>query len=379
VNQWGQRISQSSEEVTLTADLNKRLDIVVGGLYLQQKGEEPATVGLPIFGLPLGTFVVDDTNRLTSWAGYTQLRYKFLTNLRLTAGVRYTNDKKQFSDASVPQAVPAEATDTWKVWTPKMSLDYSPRQDVTMYVTVARGYKPGGRNSSGGLFQPEYVKNYEAGLKADWLDKRLRTNIAAFYMANKNLQQTLGLDANNPTVATTINANSATIKGVEVEVIAKISNRLRINGSVTYLDAKYDSMFAIDPLYPELGLRDLSGNQMYRAPKVQSFISGTYSVPLGSNWEATFIPSFNWQSWTPLDIYNHDLVAQKAYGVVDLSASAKSLNGLWAVTAFIKNAGNRYYATRRFAGIDLDGASATVNDSFPSRPRTFGVSVQRTL
>jgi iron complex outermembrane receptor protein len=374
-NQWGQILSQISQEVTLTADVTDRLDAVVGGLYLRQKGREPAIVGLPIYGLPLGSLVVDDANRLTSWAGYTQLRYKILDNLRLTTGVRYTVDTKKFSDSSIPQAIPAEATDKWRVATPRVSLDYNPMRDVTLYATVARGYKPGGRNSSGGLFQPEFVWNYETGLKADWLDKHLRTNVAAFYMANKNLQQTLTLDPNNPTLATTINANSATIKGIETEVIANISNRLRLNGAVTYLHARYNSLYAFDPLYPELGIRNLSGNQMYRAPTWQSNISASYTVAVGKAWEVAFIPSYNWQSWTPLDIYNNPWVAQKAYGIVDLTASATSSDGLWAVTAFAKNVGNQYYATRRFASVFEN--TATVNDNFPSRPRTFGVSVER--
>ena len=85
------------------------------------------------------------------------------------------------------------------------------------------------------VVEPEKIDAYEIGLKSDWLDDRLRVNIAAFQYDYSNLQQQIyqfgGIFS--------INAAEARIKGVDVEIVARPLPDLTLSLSANYLDPKY--------------------------------------------------------------------------------------------------------------------------------------------
>src|SRR5262249_22982180 len=89
-------------------------------------------------------------------------------------------------------------------------------------------------------FDPEYLKSYELGMKTEWLEHRLRLNVAGVYSDYSGIQ----LLVNQGIAPTVQNAGQAVIKGIEVEVETALTDRLRVSGGTGYTDAYYRSVSA---------------------------------------------------------------------------------------------------------------------------------------
>ena len=377
-------VEQFSQEVTFTTDITDRLDVIIGGIYLHSDAHEPLLFGTPSAGFPVNTFDFTADQELDSYAIYTQLRYRLTDSLRLTLGGRYTRDEKQYHEedffAGFPLPV-VNASESWEAFTPRLAIDYAPSRDLLIYASASRGFKAGGINAfatSDGTsdpYDPEFIWNYEVGMRANWLDNRFRTTLTGFYMEYSDVQQNLRV-LNTTTgvlLPNVVNASSATIQGVEAGIDANITSQFRIRAAATWLDATYDELQTNDLVYPELGVRDFSGNRLARAPEWQYAVSGEYEIPLGGAMEATLRADYQWQSRVFFSFYNHDLNSQDDYGVLNLSAALGPQDSQWRLVAFARNVEDTYYVTY---------AEANVSAGYPSlggavgQPRTYGVSVE---
>jgi len=344
---------QASQELTLAADLSDRLDVILGALYLRVSARQPLLLGLPLLGLPERSVDFRPDQDLRSYAAYTQWRYRLARDLRLSVGARYTRDEKDFVEETFFFGGPApliRASKSWGAFTPRVALDYTPSPDLTLYASVSRGFKAGGFNTFSGRvdeFAPEFVWNYEVGMKAHWLDRRLRTAFAAFHMDYRDLQQNLVVF--NPELGLALpsveNAGQATIAGVELEVEALVGDHLQLAASGTWLDAKYDALRSADPVFPELGERDLAGNRLVRAPEWQFSLSAEYKAPLADGWVGALRADYQWQSEVFFTYFNHALNRQGDYGLLNVSGRIETDDGRWRVSAFARNLLDERYVT----------------------------------
>src|SRR5690606_20392391 len=116
--------------------------------------------------------------------------------------------------------------ESWSSVTPRFAVDYAVRDDLLLYASVSKGFKSGafdGREMSTQLYKlepiaPEKVWAYEAGVKADWLDRRLRTNVAVFRNEIDDLQGT-GTDQVTGAL-TRFSVGDVRTEGVELELTA---------------------------------------------------------------------------------------------------------------------------------------------------------------
>ena len=291
--------SQWSQELTLTADLSRTADLIVGGLYIENKRFSEVDLGLPFLGIPEGQLYINDEKTLESFGFYAQLRYQIADNLRLIAGVRYIKDRKtgsglQLANGGLP-VLSSYNDGTWSSTTPRVSIDWQVEDNLMVYVSAARGFKSGGIEMAtfpAGTYEPETVWNYETGVKASALEGRLLGSVTAFYMDYKNMQQTIAGLEPGAIAFRTINANEALIRGVEVAAEGHMTRALRLSTAATFLDTAYSSLESFDPLYPELGeplpggalpVRDLSGNKLAGAPTWQYNIAADYTITLGTS------------------------------------------------------------------------------------------------
>lgn len=354
---------QWSQELTLTADLGSRADIVVGGLYTENERFTEVELGLPLLGIPAGQLYINDEKTLESFGIYAQLRYRITDELRLTAGARYVNDKKTGSgiqDVFGGLLVMTSYNEgDWSATTPRVSLDWQPNDDLTLYVTAARGFKSGGIEMASfpaQKYEPEYVWNYEAGVKFASLEDRLRGTVTAFYMDYTNMQQTVAGLEPGVIAFRTVNAAESSIKGIELTLDGQVTDALHFSAAATYLDTEYDSLQSFDPLYPELGeplpggvlpVRDLSGNQLAGAPEWQYNLAADYTVPLGQSVEGVIRAAYSWSDDAPGDIYNHPNGYTPSYGLLSASAGVQARDGTWRVTAYGENVTDESYLIGR--------------------------------
>jgi iron complex outermembrane receptor protein len=200
-----------------------------------------------------------------------------------------------------------------------------------------------------------------------------------------NLQQLLFFFDNSKAQILNLitSVKSASIKGVELEANAEVTDRLNVTVTGTMLDATYGRLSTQDSLFPELGqplpqaptggnFRDLSGNRVVRAPKWQTNVSAEYSVPLWGDFTSALRASYAWQSRVFYDIFNRPSVSQGAYAVLNVSASIGTTDGRWELTAFANNATDQAYYSHKQAVIGLTSVPYVIG--IAGDPRRYGVT-----
>jgi iron complex outermembrane receptor protein len=217
------------------------------------------TASTPLFvGTAVNGCSIDRASEVWShsYAAYGQATWNATEALHITIGGRYTNDKKRgvlhFS-RNINYDDPANAATlvkngyvpldkSWNRFNPTATIAYDVSEKVHVYAKYATGYRAGGassRTSDYRAFNPEDVKSYEVGLKADFLDHRARFNLAAYIMDRKDSQ--VDLSTIQPTATgnfnnlVTFNAPGVTkIRGVEADLTLKPVDGLTLGLSYAY-------------------------------------------------------------------------------------------------------------------------------------------------
>jgi iron complex outermembrane receptor protein len=385
-------VEQFSQEVTFTTDFSDRLDFLFGGIYIDESAVEPVQFVAELGGLPPGAILLTAYGDLTSYAAYTQLRYSFTDALRLSVGLRYTNDSKDYRTDDLIFGGASSISDnaSWSGTTPRIALDYSLSDDLTFYSNISRGFKGGGFNTFGPVvngradqFNQEEVTSYEAGIKGRLFDDSVRIAAAAFFMDYEDLQQTVtGLSGSF--LPTVVNAGQAEITGIELEVTVLATDHLRLGFNGTWLDATYTELFSADNVYPELGtpdptqpglnVRDLSGNMISKVPEWKFVISPEYIRPLDNGLTLGLGVNYMWQSEVFWNFFNNPGIEQESYGVLNLNGYLESQDGTWRFSAFARNAlDERYFVDGGQTAAGVIPVPAASGKLAP--PRTYGVSV----
>ncbi|MBA4010311.1 MAG: TonB-dependent receptor [Phenylobacterium sp.] len=224
-----------------------------------------------------------------AYAVFGEATWSVSDKLKLTGGLRWTNEEKTFTFDNavlnlagqvVAPSIKGEAQKIWSAITPKLSVQYAWTPDVLGYLTYSKGFKSGGFDNRATRldlatlpFAPEDVITYEAGLKSEWLDHRLRANLAVFYNDYQNLQVAFY----DPAYVGSRrgNAGQAHSYGVELETDARLSEQLSAQFSAGYLFAIYDE-------YKGAGGAgvDADGNRLTNSPRWSLSGGLTWDVPV---------------------------------------------------------------------------------------------------
>ncbi len=265
---------QFTQEMKLSGELGDGAFEYVGGLYYIN--ERNTTDFADIFSLSqaVALLLADRTlrNKTTAKAAYLQFDYNLSEQLKLTAGIRYTDEKKTFNIADnrascndgsveatclnninlilnppiVAAPTPIPATQRAKLWTPRVALNFKPNDDMLFFLSATRGFKSGGWNARGTAtnellpFDPEKVWSYEAGIKSDLFDRRVRANLTLFYQDTSALQTPSAfIRANGSLAFITRNFADYVNKGAELELTFEPVDNLRLFLNGGYQDDKY--------------------------------------------------------------------------------------------------------------------------------------------
>ena len=289
--------SQFTQEIKLNASLGDGLLDLVGGLYYFEEDNysdfgDLFSISLPFAPPPDGfpLILADRTlrNSTKAYAGYLQGDLNVTDRIKLTAGIRYTDETKKFSisdnrascndgtleatciddlnlTAANGMAIPQ--TQTTKIWIPRFAVNFQPNDDLLLFISATRGFKSGGWNARGTApsellpFGPETAWNYEAGIKSELLDNRLRINLTAYYLDIANLQTPSAFTRTNGSIAfITRNFADYENKGIELEVTAVPVDGLNLFASFGYQDDKY-KIDANAPLLDAFGVGSVASQQ----------------------------------------------------------------------------------------------------------------------
>lgn len=256
-NSFPERFSQISQEVRLLSPVGRPLEFLVGAYYDHSRYFLTQLGGFNINVPVLRYFGLLQTNfkqKASSKSVFGQVTYRLIEALRVVGSLRYTQTDKQgsFGGRLVygPFALrPVNTTANGKIseglLDPSLTFQYDVTPDVMVYATYGRGSKSGGfvSNTYGTtdatfIFRPERSRNYEAGIKSTFFNRRLTLNVSAYDTQFKNLQVSVYNSALQ--IFQTGNAASATAKGVEAAAIWNPSRDFGITASGAYNDLKYD-------------------------------------------------------------------------------------------------------------------------------------------
>jgi iron complex outermembrane receptor protein len=352
---------QTSAELRVNGTaFSKRLDWVTGAYYY--KGNELltgpvninllSTTGLPFFP-PFFVFSQNNPAHSNSKSVFVHGVYHVGSKLGLEAGVRYTKDELSYTfDQRLILLNNAPLTEAFNSTPdshvdPKLALQYQWTDQFMTYVSASKGYRSGGFNPRPldpiqvTTFKPEYLTQYEIGEKGQWLDNRLRLNIAAYYSDYKDLQQQgTGKDLNgNPALIYT-NVGSVHITGADVDVEAQPTENWLFDASVGVLDYKIVDLGSAAGTDGAPTLDSMAVG----VPKLKGNVSGQYSWPL-SKGKAGLRLAYTYQSKTYWDPPNSPIAAQEAYGLLNARLSWNSDDNLWETSLLVTNlAGKEYYS-----------------------------------
>ncbi|WP_068071891.1 TonB-dependent receptor [Novosphingobium lentum] len=262
----------------------------------------------------------------------------------------------------------------------RFNLTWKPTKDLLVYGTVSRGFRPGGQNRFGdfGAYKPDYLVNYELGVKATLAGGLLRINGAIYQQDWKKFQFAF-LGPNSFTVIT--NGPDARLRGFDIDASVNLDH-LSLNFAGAYVDGKIQQNLckSADPTFTCAGLAaDGSANAVFapagaRLPITPKWkMSGTarYTVPMGA---AKVYGQVNatYQGSAPSDLRTAIAAAQgqlDAFGQVNLALGSEWER--YSIEFFVANVADERGQLSKF----VECGACTRTYIVPVTPRTFGVRV----
>jgi iron complex outermembrane receptor protein len=318
-----------------------------------------------------------------STAAYGQFTYSLTNDLDLTAGIRYTEDERDaflFNESLGHSSFDDRLfnDDKWDNISYLLTLNYALTQDARLYFTHSTGFNSGGFNSRASTLtaweeavDEETIDAFEVGLKSDWWDRRLRVNAAAFYNNYKDMQLAVFEAGSGGASSRIVNAGEATYMGLELEVIALLTEGLTAEFSYGYMDSEFDEYNARNPATNQI--EDISDiTTVTRAPENTASLGLQYTFQptdlgaLSARVDFAYTDGYTFHPFlNTFDSADSRTLVNARLTLDDLSIGNDSSLRL---SAWVKNLTDEEY---REWGIDF-GSLGFAGNTY-GRPRTFGI------
>ena len=302
----------------------------------------------------------------TAHAVFAHADWEFAPGWTIEAGVRWSYEKKHFIAAQAYLAplsrvdvfafpAFADLKNNWTDVSPKGSISWKPTQDILLYASYAEGWHSGGffgvnqnvADFERDQYDPETSQSLEVGIKAQWFDNRLQTNVALFRNKFKNKQESaIQFDPSTNTVATVFsNVANVIYQGIEAEVQAAVTEEFQLFGSVGVLDAQYKDFFTdVNPNDSCTGrpecIVDATFLKPRNAPKLTAGVGASYTIPIGPG-DLSINGKWSYISSVEGNLLNQTLSRVKPRN--DISASITYAWDNYRVTFFGRNLLNERY------------------------------------
>ncbi len=378
MNQW-----QVSQELQLSGSLfGDAVDYVVGAFYFEEQGDLHDFVTFSE-----GLLQIDGANELSTenYAVFGQADWALNDFITLQLGGRFTDEEKTFegfqsdlngfnyklfnepvvfSPITDAQRIangfpnPGEPLRYFPAGENKLSFDnFSPRvgvllfptDEIMVYATYSEGYKTGGWTTrlsnplpTAPSFDEETAESYEIGVKSRLLDDVLQLNAAVFTTKYDGIQLNFQ-EGVSPTIR---NAGDATIEGAEVEAVARLTDQFRINASLGYLDATYDTVAPQSVVAPNPFQAGIApGADLPKSPEWKFNIAPIFEVPLGDGGSLTFLADYTHQSEMWNDTERTFLLQRPEIDVVNANVTYREPMDRWEITVGGTNLTDERYIT----------------------------------
>ncbi|MCP5383008.1 MAG: TonB-dependent receptor [Altererythrobacter sp.] len=366
-------LDQFSQELqVLGSAVDSRLNYVLGVYYLRETPYDFTTVNTAFdsqFPAPRRT---NQEQKVDSYAAFAQATFDVTEQLSITGGLRYSKDKKEATSNHLVTGYSGSGQGSWDDFSPRVSVEYQWSPTVMTYAAVTKGFRSGGINvlTSGPVdyssrnYDPETVWNYEAGIRTDLLDRRVRFNVTGFHMEYKDQQLTALNTATN--VVYIQNVGKAHRTGLEIETAIVPVDGLKLQGNLGYLESQYDDVGSAT------GVSESS--RVLRSPKWTYTVGGSYEIPIGEG-NVTPSLSYNYRSKQSTTSTDGNSVLLDGYGTLSARIQYNAPDDRWSLAAFATNVTDKTYF---IGGIDFARRESLIGVSQldVGRPREFGVNLR---
>jgi iron complex outermembrane recepter protein len=389
---WLQQITQ---ELRVSSNTKEALQWL-GGLYFFREKLQVDSFNFDSFavGDPQNGYAKQQ-QRSQSYALFGSMNYAITSALKIRGGIRYTDDQKDFegqrtqtpfggNNTPLLTANPRSSNTSWD-----LGANYALNPATTVFARAATGYRTPsiqGRVLFGdtiSVADSEKALSFEAGVKADLLDKTLRVSATVFRYEVKDLQLTAGSGSVNQNRL--VNADKAQGQGFELDVEAKLGRGWKTSAGISFNDTEIkDSQLFVapcgnanfqflqpntgctvtNPAGPVAGTVLIGGNALPRAPKWIVNWTLKYSAELGAG--SVYVVT----DWAFKDKYNMFLYEAKEYTAKSLLEGGLRAgygwgNGRYEVAAYVRNLTDRQQVV---AAIDFNNLTGILNE-----PRSYGL------
>lgn len=362
-------IEQFTQELRLANDNNSVWNWQAGVFYFDSELSVTTDAGFNIA-------TVNHQN--TAWAVFTHNRYQITSALELSAGIRYTDDEREFNSVGIDNIKVSDNQISWDI-----GVNYSASNLTSVYTRIAEGFRAAtiqGRDvaffGQPSVADSETIRSYEIGLKSNLFDHRLHLNAALFYYTIDGLQLSAIGGASNSNRL--LNADKGVGQGFEVDIEALATQHLKITAGFSYNDTeiKDDNLFTAtcgsgqctptDPIN-ESGNANINGNPFQGAPKTIFNFTLRYQVPLSQSGFLYIFTDWSYQGETHLALYeSKEFITDDQYEGGLRLGYKNTRNGV-ELAFFARNI------------TDEDNVKGFVdfnnNTGFVNEPRIFGVEV----
>ena len=362
--------------------------------WLLQSDGSPLPPGLEMFDVLAVINLPSDYEETALFAnGSWRLGERF----KIDAGVRQARNEQWFSQ-NVPAGVlapigdaPGESDEDVFTWS--LTPQFQVSDDVMVYARAATGYQPGGPNVALPGMPPSVdssmLSSYEIGMKAQFADRRVQLDMAAFRIDWDDIQVASQFNG----IGGLVNGGEASTEGLELAALFRATDQLLLGLNAAYTDARVKNDFE-PTVIPQPGFdvilnTGLAGDRMPYSPKLAWSATAEYQFDLAAGIQGQVGGVLRWVDERVSDTTERQRITAPgdpstilqevltppveldSYSVVDLYAGIEK--GAWSVRTFLRNVTDeRAWSSVSPAASALTGAVAHIN-AVPIQPRTFGL------
>ena len=325
---------QVSQELQFNSAWEGPLSLTAGVYYFREQGDEnlgfvlSETLSLP--------FIADQVSK--SLAAYVEATYKLTDTFSVTGGGRYTKDEKDLARDGLFAGLGGEYSQN--DFTPRVILTYKPSDTLMMFGSYSQGYQagefqpfPADLASATNATNPQEVEAYEVGAKTEWMDRRVRANLAIFRNDYTNLA--VGIVGNGNLVEQT--SADVRVQGVELELSAQVTEGFGLSGYIAKTDGEYVRA-------PGGANAPRVGEQPKNTPELAARIAADYTWNVGSALEGSFGTAVTYNDDYYALVPNIPWYLIESRTLVDARLGIGARDGGWKVELAGKNLTDEEYA-----------------------------------
>lgn len=375
------KIREVSQELRLNTDFSGAINFTAGG-YFQDSRVDVEAHSFRNVTAPVENTEYYLVQKGTAYSVFGQARLKFLSTMELTAGGRYSHEKKtlpvleydalaaanpaRLTAPRTPQT-PIVAQRMFNNFSPEITLSWRPNRDLNVYGSYKEGFLSGGFNSGAANFasnltyEQQIVKGFEGGIKAELLDGALRTTLAFYRYTITGLQ----VNTNIGTVVELRNAGKVRTTGAEFEFSYRTPiDGLSFNGAIAYDKARYvdyqapcyrgQNLNSVVPCLVQLNRvtnlvalqQDLSGTELLRTPKWAGNFAVDFVSPVTDRLKFGLAGDVTFSSSQLTDALSKAHGRSPSYAMVGATVRLMDEQAGWEVAFIGRNLTKDYYWVR---------------------------------